>query len=83
MFNAIRALSFQAIETNTQPDIPNIESPRSHICKPSSPLMDIAARIKIEATHFTYQSMVYLGVADLNILVLFLSSFGSNCCVII
>ena len=63
-FNRIRALSFHNIDTHNHNDIPITDSPKSQNCKPSTPLNDIAANTNIDATHFIYQSRVYLGVAD-------------------
>lgn len=64
-FSTINARSFHIIDTHNQRAIPIIENPKSHICNPSIPRNDIAHKTNIDATHFTYQSKVYLGVADL------------------
>ena len=68
------ALSFHSIDTQSHSATPIVDIIKSVDSKPATPLMDIAARINVEATHLTYQSMVYLGVADLNILLEFASS---------
>ena len=64
-FNRISALSFHRIETTNHNVIPITDRPKSHICNSGIPLIDIAANTKIDATHLTYQSKVYFGVADL------------------
>ena len=70
----INALSFQSIDTTNQSVTPITDRIKSVNSKPVTPRIDIAPNIKTDATHFTYQSMVYLGVADLNILLEFASS---------
>ena len=72
----ISALSFQSTDTISHKNIPMTDKMRSYIWNPSTPRIDIATRTKTEATHLIYQSKVYLGVDDLNILLLFsISSF--------
>lgn len=44
--------------------IPRVENDKSYIAYPSTPLIDIAVKTRIEAAHFRYQSKVYLGVTD-------------------
>jgi hypothetical protein len=75
------ALSLHKKETISHKNMPIVDKIRSHNSNESTPLMDIAVRTNAEATHLTYQSVVYLGVADLYIRLLFSISscvnFGS------
>ena len=69
----INALSFHSIPTTNQPSIPIAWKIR--LDGKMLLLVNITPIIKRkEATHLIYQSMVYLGVADLNILFEFASS---------
>ena len=77
-FSRMSALSFHKKETHNHRDIPKAESDRSYMCSPSIPLMDIDDNTNADATHLIYQSKVYFGVADLNILLEFFNSLGSN-----
>ena len=70
----INALSFHSIDTQSQSATPNVERIKSGCSKPGTPRIEIADKTNTDATHFTYQSSVYLGVADLNILLEFASS---------
>lgn len=56
------------ILTHSHKDIPTTLRLKSHINKSLIPRVDIAARTKTLATHLTYQSRVYFGVADFKIL---------------
>ena len=62
------------IDTQSHSATPQTDRTKSISSKPTTPRIDIADNINNDATHFTYQSMVYLGVADLNILLEFASS---------
>jgi len=44
--------------------IPRVDNDRSYIAYPSTPLIDIAVKTRVDAAHFRYQSKVYLGVTD-------------------
>jgi len=70
----IKALSFHSIDTQSQSATPNVESAKSVNSNPGTPRIEIADKTNTDATHLTYQSSVYLGVADLNILLEFASS---------
>ena len=73
------ALSLHKIETISHKNMPIVDRTRSHKSNESTPLIDIAERTNAEATHLTYQSVVYLGVADLYIrLLFFISSFVNS-----
>ena len=74
-FNMINALSFHRNDTINQRNIPTIDNCRSSNANSSTPRMDIAPNTKNDAIHLIYQSRVYLGVADLNILF----DFSSSC----
>ena len=52
------------IDTQSQSATPQADRIKSVSSKPATPRIDIAANINIEAHHLTYQSTVYLGVAD-------------------
>ena len=60
---------------------PKSDRLRSYITSDSIPRMAIAESTNALATHFKYQSNVYLGVADLKIRLEFFNSFGSNHCI--
>ena len=76
-FNMIRARSCHSTDTHNHNAIPQADKPKSTICNPSMPLIDIALNTKIDATHLIYQSVVCLGVADLKIRFELAISFGS------
>ena len=44
--------------------IPRVDNDRSYIAYPSTPLIDIAVKTRVDAAHFRYQSKVYLGVTE-------------------
>ena len=74
----INALSFHKIDTDSQPTMPASDSIKSQRARPSIPLIDIPPKSMTEEIHLRYQSRVYLGVADLNILAEFSISSGVN-----
>ena len=73
-FNIIKDLSSHSAATTNQPITPIMEKLKSYTTKLSIPLIDIPVRRKTLAIHLIYQSVVYLGVADLNHLLEFFSS---------
>jgi len=76
LFNITSARSFHANATNSQPRHPRKDRNVSRVLLYPAALTTIAQSKMSEATHFTYQSIVYLGVALLKILLLFSISFG-------
>ena len=70
-FNNIRARSHHNTDTTNHNVIPTIDNTKSYNAMPSTPRSDIAPSTNILAIHLIYQSGVYFGVADLNILLLF------------
>ena len=77
-FNIIIALSFQTRLTYIHPIIPVSDKQRSKKGSYCAALIAIAISSSIDAIHFTYQSKVYFGVADLNIRLEFSISSGVN-----
>jgi hypothetical protein len=77
-FNIIKARSFQRIDTMSHRNTPIVEEVKSNHANSVTPRIDMDIRMKKDATHFKYQSMVYLGVADLKILLEFSNSFLVN-----
>ena len=67
----MRALSFHIMLTTSHKPTPKIDDVKSTITSSGIPLTAIDVSIKALATHLRYQSIVYLGVADLNILLEF------------
>ena len=68
------ARSFHIILTSNHKKTPIIDDVKSITTSSGIPLTAIDVSTKALATHFKYQSIVYLGVADLNILFEFASS---------
>tara|TARA_B100000073_G_scaffold218246_1_gene181556 strand:+ start:306 stop:566 length:261 start_codon:yes stop_codon:yes gene_type:complete len=71
VFNIIKALSFHTIATYNHPAQPTNDMQVSRKGLTAEARITIATNNVIDAIHFTYQSLVCFGVADLNILLLF------------
>ena len=75
VFKIINARSCHIMPTTNQPNVPVKDNTWSYKAKSGLALIAIADKRINDATHFIYQSIVYLGVALLNIRFEFSISF--------